>query len=419
MPESSIDPRVGDFLNVVAGIIREVDLVILSYKKGLAATASAILAGNGGIIDWLNVIAIIGMQIVYTYTLASFHTLAKEAGNFISNAAIFIANFMKTAGVQLFLNSHKLLLIVWEDYRMLFVALNNAASGLSETIGMNAGFIATVMLAGKSLYVAGAAFAGKQPKEADMDYLDEMALFMNGIQNKWMKYARNPGTIIDALNEWVTNTATRQYINGIKGIKSVAGSALKIVTEKAEQIDKIGESLDALINTLPDEGYEVLTEWWEQHLAGYDFIQEEYIDPILEGIDEAIRVYGLQVDDNRMSISEIAYWLSRLPSRIVGSITGIGPENKLRNELFTKLVESSSFLTDEQAEEAQKNVDKTPPDESINAFPEPEPFNPYENYDPPDPTPKPQPGFPPAFYTIADIDHLTPVESPFFKDIGK
>ncbi len=276
--------KVQDFADSVAYIIRKIDKRILSYERALGNTIRKIIEGNGRLRDYINLGVIIGLGVFTALLATSNAAWAAAARAFIATARSVIATFLDLIQIDLLIFGWRILMMVYPEYRKIFSGVMNAAAGTSERLGMSIAFVPAILNAAQGVVISSAQLLGIPSEKARFEFLDDAAKWIEKIGKQFGKYAKNPGAILDDLQNTIIRSSER-------GASNAAGQVLGDINRVEDTVLTFGEnlfaveaSINSLVTTLPADVFAIVQEAWEPIHNDIIEWRETVYDPTVEDI---------------------------------------------------------------------------------------------------------------------------------------
>ena len=347
--------EVTQFSEKIAGIVRRIDLNILRTQKKLSDSITAIVDGEAQVWHFLTLTSI-GLIYMSAGLLSfSLQQWMSAAGSFIGKIRTITASIIDSLPVKLFLATHNMLSAVWIDYRNVFLSVNNAAAGLSATLGYSLEFLPTALNNIKNVYVQSATLLGFNTRASDISFLDFYAQFLEKWDNNFDRYARNPGMIMDDIQDWAELYAY-QLIPGMdNGINTAIQNTMDIIDEKIDQIDELEESVNTLITELPEENFSRVQEWYAPIHAEITDFQDTYVTPALEYLNNLTDILDEHADKTDETLKEYLSLLANWPDVMSGIYFDASDIGEWNRSLFDYLVNNAGALSDSEIEDSLRD----------------------------------------------------------------
>jgi len=318
--------------------LREIDLAILKMKRNIGASLSNIISGTGTVLDYLRITGLIALATIEALVLASGQQWAVWARMVMSTIKQVIATILDSIGFQLLVSTHELLLTLWADYREVFSQLSNAASGISAALGYNAEFLPALLYNIQNLYSAGAALLGVPAEESQIRFVVPYADFLSKWDTNFDTYAKDPGAILDDINQWVTEEALRTQSESAGIIHEQLTTVSDIVNEKAVELNNLVSAFDSLITGLPSEQFEQIQSWWEPINETIEQYRDEYIVPSINYLNEITEEIDRRSRESDITIDQFRALLAGIPDMLTGVFADNSDLGIYRQGLFNRLV---------------------------------------------------------------------------------
>ena len=255
------------------------------------------------------------------------HDLVKAIGKWLSNdfaflltfiAAIFVAvhwpailNALKAAGSALlntaivqqikeglvkiidvnklidlvFLNA--ILKIIWPDYLAITQSFAEAVSALAEELGEGSGYIHAYFAAQKGIVYGTNALLGNDPRLAEMSAYTQTADFFKKIDDRFRRYAHDPGLVVRDFLDEVLIPAAEDQRDAQQGLVSDVRENYNQMLSQEAGLKLVQDSVNTFIEEMPAEiASRILKHWAPINVKLELWI--EYIDtelrPQIDGI---------------------------------------------------------------------------------------------------------------------------------------
>lgn len=302
-PDTEDTSGVRSFLDVVAGLIHEVDLYMLRYQRALGNTIAKVLDGNGVVKDYINLGVLFSLGVITAYAAVGVDKWAVAVQTAVATIRTAIATVLDRLHVALIIAGHRVLTYFIPQYRELFEGIATAAAGISQTLGMGIEFLPSLLMNANAIMVNAAVIFGADPKQAQFEALPKLAQWLTGLQHSFDTYARNPGAILDSLQTFIVTEAQTQAAEGIGKLTSTINGLETTVTNTVDDFFTLEGSVNTLIEDLPGETFGVIQEWWGPIDESIQQWRTDVFNPAIEYLNGALEPLQQLADDNAAKIA--------------------------------------------------------------------------------------------------------------------
>ncbi len=252
----------------------------------------------------------------------------KAAGSAVLNTAIvqqIKEGLVKIIDVNklidlVFLNA--ILKLIWPDYLKIMASFAEAVSALAEELGEGSGYIHAYFAAQKGIVYGTNALLGNDPRLAEMSAYTQTADFFKKIDDRFRRYAHDPGLIVRDFLDEVLIPAAEDQRDAQQGLVSDVRENYNRMISQEDGLKLVQDSVNTFIKEMPAEIASQILKHWTPINAKLtqwiDFIDTELrpkIDGIITAAEQraadqaAINAYAqVQLDDalNSMMNYELA-----------------------------------------------------------------------------------------------------------------
>ena len=296
---------------------------------------------------------------------SSFVIALRAARDKIKTAIQMVSESIK---LKFFLDTHKVLAAVWDDYREIFKDLNNAFAGLAGELGYDAGTLLLMVNLGKSTAINSLQFVGIDSKTAEIEAMVHTQKFLERVDKGFYAYALDPGKFIDDFDSVILQPYREEGAEGVSALYGWLDNLRTEVTIKAQELWQVRQDLqgfqealgpeiaakfDAALGTYFDHfdnfyedsfmpildkvnaGFDTINEMQERNERKLEALEDSQNDPLAnldnllkEGIDEQRKYFGIYWDGLAFAVDEGKPELLQLNRLVNGGLAKIRDANK-------------------------------------------------------------------------------------------
>ncbi len=220
----------------------------------------------------------------------------KAAGKVILASAIvkqIKETTLKIIDVELLIDIKLLstiLYIIWPDYTAQLDEYSEAISSLAWELGEGTGYLHAYFAAQRTIVYSSAALVGVDPKMAELEAYEQSSEFFRKIDDRFKRYAFNPGLIITDFIEEVLIPAAETLRDAQQGLVSDVRENYNRGVQTEQELKNIKGAVNTFIEAMPDEiAFQLLKRWKpidDKLNKWIDFIDDELM-PKIDGIISA------------------------------------------------------------------------------------------------------------------------------------
>lgn len=199
-------------------------------------------------------------------------------------------NLLELIGFVDIVSVHQALMVLWPKWRETFVPFNDAISALSEQLGQGTGYIHAWLSTAHGLSMIGTSLLGLDPEVGELRSVEQSSLFMKTLDEKFRRYAHDPGEIITDIIEDI-------YIPNANEIRDTHRGLIDSVAETRQYFENLNaafDTLDAGLQAIIDYTIPEMQEQMAENLKGVRDVIDTYQgwinEYVLPNIDLSIRV---------------------------------------------------------------------------------------------------------------------------------
>ena len=273
---------------VVDGVVWLIDTTKKAYltaKHVVGGWLSDMLDTTLGSIAALLLIVGIAIGAVFfgeALAASKFLIALKAARDKVKDAIQMVSESIK---LKFFLDTHKVLAAVWDDYREIFKDLNNAFAGLAGELGYDAGTLLLMVNLGKSTAINSLQFVGIDSKTAEIEAMVKTQDFLERVDKGFYAYALDPGKFIDDFDSVILQPYREEGAEGVSALYGWLDNLRTEVTIKAEELWQVRQDLQGFQEALGPEIATKFNEHLGPYLAKFDAFYEDILTPTLDRVN--------------------------------------------------------------------------------------------------------------------------------------
>lgn len=199
---------------------------------------------------------------------------------------------------------HKVMMVVWGEYRETAYAFADAVSQLAAELGEGSGYLHAYFAALRGIMHGTNAILGGDPLQTEIECYGRTAAFFEKANDRFARYARDPGRLIyDFLNEVLIPAATENRDISQAQMDEIRNNRNRLV-EIDEGQKELQTSLDTFIELQPNVIEEQIRERWDPINEAWIEIQTVFFGEmmrVVNGVVDAVEWhYQRQLEINRV-----------------------------------------------------------------------------------------------------------------------
>lgn len=198
--------------------------------------------------------------------------LAAQAATWV--ATLWVKNMAKQIGDAIvdvidvnkyidFVLLHKILLLIWEDYKKTAYAFADAVSQLSSELGEGSAYLHAYFASLRGIMHGSNAILGGDPLQVEIEWYGRTADFFEKANDRFARYARDPGRLLyDFLNEVLIPAAEEQ-----RDVSQAEMDEIRNNRDRLVEIDEgqklLQDSINDFMDLQPNAIAEQINRVWE------------------------------------------------------------------------------------------------------------------------------------------------------------
>ena len=293
---------------VVDGLVWLIDTTKKAYltaKHVVGGWLSDMLDTTLGSIAALLLIVGIAIGAVFfgeALAASKFLIALKAARDKVKDAIQMVSESIK---LKFFLDTHKVLAVVWDDYREIFKDLNNAFAGLAGELGYDAGTLLLMVNLGKSTAINSLQFVGIDSKTAEIEAMVKTQDFLERVDKGFYAYALDPGKFIDDFDSVILQPYREEGAEGVSALYGWLDNLRTEVTIKAEELWQVRQDLQGFQEALGPEIAAKFNEHLGPYLEKFDAFYEDILTPTLDRVNAGFDTINEMQVRNERKLAEL------------------------------------------------------------------------------------------------------------------
>jgi len=224
---------------------------------------------------------------------------------------------------------HKILVVLWTDYREVAYSFADAVSQLAAELGEGSGYLHAYFASLRGIMHGTNAIIGGDPLQAEIEWYTRTSEFFEKANDRFNRYARDPGRLFyDFLNEVLIPAAEEQRVVNQAELDEIRENRDRLV-EFDDGLTELRVSLDTFIELQPSvieaqirERWDPINDWWIE--VENVFLKE--MMRVVNGVVDAVEWRAEQQE----KINAVVAAKANQPGQIAGNIAELTAE-EMRN----------------------------------------------------------------------------------------
>ena len=224
---------------------------------------------------------------------------------------------------------HKILLVLWDDYREVSYSFADAVSQLSSELGEGSAYLHAYFASLRGIMHGTNAVIGGDPLQAEIEWYTRTSEFFERANDRFARYARDPGRLFyDFLNEVLIPAAEEQRVVNQAELDEIRENRDRLI-EFDDGLTELRVSIDTFIELQPDvieaqirERWDPINEWWVE--VENVFLKE--LMRIVNGVFDAVE----ERHEQQLKINAVVAAKANNPGQLAGNIIEMTAEEMAR-----------------------------------------------------------------------------------------
>ena len=213
---------------------------------------------------------------------SSFLLSLRAARDKIKKSIIIVAESIK---LKLILDTNKVLMAVWDDYRDIFSSLNTAFVGLSKELGFDTSTLLLIANLGKSAAINSLRFVGMDSKATELEVMTKTQTFLEKVDYEFNSYVLEPGKFMDDFDREILQPYYTEGDEAVGGLYKFLDELRNELTIKAGELWQVRQDLQGLQESLGPEIALKFDEHLGPYLEKFDAFYEDILTPTLDRVN--------------------------------------------------------------------------------------------------------------------------------------
>ena len=183
---------------------------------------------------------------------------------------------------------HKILMVLWEDYKQTFYSFADAVSQLSAELGEGSAYLHAYFASIRGIMHGTNAIIGGDPLQVEIEWYGRTSAFFERANDRFNRYARDPGRMLyDFIDEVLIPAAEEN--------RDVSQAQVDEIRENRDRLVEVDEgqkelqtSLDTFIELQPNAIEEQIRVRWDPINEAWQDIQDIFFDEMMRVVNGVV-----------------------------------------------------------------------------------------------------------------------------------
>lgn len=253
-----------------------------------------------------------------------------------------------------------ILVIFWEDYRLMILQLNNAIAGFAEFLGLGSSMLTAIYGSTKGVYYSLGTILGSPGMMVEAAFYEDVQKSLAVVDEKFQEYYANPGKILDDFIEgWVLPTYQNSIDVNSQQTEDIYNTQVRL-HEISDEIEGITIYIDQAIAALPDEIAAQINIRWIPFRDGILTAIEDFRTEFLIKFDEVAAVWTEYISTQEKIIAIVDERTKNQKDYLFGiEMLPVIDRNQVKGYIAGIVAQANDMLTEEEMAPVMKILDPT------------------------------------------------------------